>query len=118
MRNSWGSAGTIELFDAFSGFGGREPGNRAVFASEKLLEEMNRIHIHRSLATTAPQALSDDVPWSNRALLEACGKSPRLVPCPVVVPDTAGDVASERARVEKLLAGGAGAVCIRPRPDR
>jgi hypothetical protein len=85
---------------------------------DDFLGVMARLTIQRALVRTAPEDLDCDFDSSNRRLLEACRASPPLVPCPVVIPNTAGDTRQEHQQVEALLSGGAGAVCIRPRQDQ
>jgi hypothetical protein len=105
------------LFDAYAGFGGREAQGRAAVSAEQWSGEMERISIDRSLVRIAPDELDTDFASSNKALLKACQDSEALVPCPVVVPNTAYDTVPEEQQVESILARGAGAACVRPRRD-
>ncbi|KKK81825.1 hypothetical protein LCGC14_2809570, partial [marine sediment metagenome] len=54
---------------------------------------------------------------ANEELLGACAQRPGFVPCPIVIPNAAGDVPPEDEQVAALLACGAGAACIRPKRD-
>jgi predicted TIM-barrel fold metal-dependent hydrolase len=69
--------------------GGPGPGCVMGFAgSDELLEEMDDIGISSSFVSCFP---SEKDPSGNRRLLEEAGKSPRLMPCPAVLPRVLGD---------------------------
>jgi len=104
----------IPLFDAYCGFGGREPGQRRPVTAEALREEMSRLSIERALVRTAPEELAKDLAAGNEALLAACRDHSGLVGCPVVVPG-GEDAADEAQQVGDLLDHGAGAVCVLPK---
>ncbi|OGV83963.1 MAG: hypothetical protein A2340_16135 [Lentisphaerae bacterium RIFOXYB12_FULL_60_10] len=108
---------TVELFDVQTGFGGSEPGQRQVTAVDELLADMKRLSIARALVRIAPDTLESDVVRANHRLFEATEAHPELVPCPVVVPNTAHDLTPETSQVEEALDRGAGAVWIRPGRD-
>lgn len=107
----------ITLFDAFSGFGGSTPGERTIIPLERLINEMAHVDISQALVRITPIELDTDVIASNERLYFACRRHQTLVPCPVVLPGTAGDVASDEEQVTYHLKQGAGAVCIRPERD-
>jgi len=107
----------IPLFDAYAGFGGHKPAARRAVRPEELSTEMARLTIGRALVRIAPEELDSDFESSNETLLRACAQFEGLVPCPVVIPNTAGDARPEDEQVETLLTRGAGAVCLRPKRD-
>lgn len=107
----------IPLFDAYAGFGARKPGERLPVRPVDWSKEMARLSIERALVRIAPEALDSDFQSSNEALLGACAQFHEFVPCPVVIPNTAGNALPEDEQVETLLARGAGAVCLRPKRD-
>jgi hypothetical protein len=107
----------IALFDAYAGFGGSGPGQRRTVTAEDLAGEMSRLEIERALVRTAPEELDADAEASNEALLSACADRPAFAPCPIVLPNTAGDGPDEGAQIGRLLARGAAAVTIRPKTD-
>jgi len=109
----------IELFDAWAGFGGGEPGVREQVTAEDLAAEMDRASIARALVRTAPEQPHRDLGDANARLLAACAAAGagRLIPCGVVVPDTGGDLPSPAQQIDALLADGPAAACIRPEMD-
>lgn len=106
----------VALFDACCGFGGKVPGMRAAVSAEELAGEMARLSIERALVRTAPEELDSDTAATNAALMKACDDLAGLVPCPVVIPDAAGETMGEQ-QPAWLIGHGAGAVCIRPERD-
>lgn len=108
---------TPDLFDVQCGFGGLRPESRSVLSVSGLLAELNRVRIGRALVRYAPDALDVDLVHSNGMLYQAARDHRRLVPCPVVVPDTGGDVGLPEGQVEEAVAHGARAVVIRPGDD-
>lgn len=108
---------TIPLFDVQCGFGSAAPGARETLAVETLLEAMDGVGVERALARMLPAALEIDIPWSNAHLYAACEVNPRLVPCPIVAPNTARDLPTEAAQADEAARHGAGAVVIRPHQD-
>lgn len=108
---------TIELFDVQAGFGGAATGQRTVPTADELLADMEAVDIGRALVRIAPERSDGDIPRSLDVLYAACDRSDALVPCPVVVPATAGDLPSEREQVDSAIARGAGAAVIRPGID-
>ena len=108
---------TVRLFDVQTGFGGLVKGEAVPVAAEEWLDEMERLDIDRALARTAPDEQERDVPGANAILFAACAGHERLVPCPVVVPNTADDLAPEAEQAADAIARGAGAAWIRPAKD-
>ncbi|HOF86933.1 MAG TPA: amidohydrolase family protein [Armatimonadota bacterium] len=108
---------TIALFDVQCGFGGAAPGSREPLSAAALLAEMDGAGVERALARAVPAALEIDISWSNRHLFAACAGHPRLVPCPIVAPNSARDLAPEHLQLSEVISQGAGAVSIRPRQD-
>ncbi len=108
---------SIELFDIQAGILGFRRGQREAVTAEMLLETMSQLSIARALIRIAPDDLEVDVPFANDKLYEACSLSGALVPCPVIVPNTAGDLPSEEQQVAVAIAHGAAAAWIRPQRD-
>ena len=107
----------MECFDIQCGFGGARRGQSQIATVEQCLEMTGRLKIAGALVRSEPDDLSIDIELANRLLFRACGSLPALVPCPVVVPDTAGDVPPAREQVEAHVKAGAGAALIRPAVD-
>lgn len=107
----------VGLFDVQCGFGGARRGESRITSVEQCLESMARLKISGALVRTEPDDLSIDVELSNRLLFRACEGRTSLVPCPVVVPDTAGDLPPAKQQVDACLQAGAGAALIRPEVD-
>jgi hypothetical protein len=107
----------LKLFDMQSGFGGASRGSDHVVTREECLEEMDRLSIDGALVRTAPDDVEVDVLAANDALYAACAPGPRLVPCPIVVPATAGDLPPEPEQVDDAISRGARAAAIRPARD-
>ena len=108
----------MELFDVQCGFGGARHGQSHITTVGECLEMAERLKIAGALVRTEPDDLNVDIEMSNRLLFRDCGTSSKLVPCPVVVPDTAGDLPSAREQVAAHVRAGAGAALIRPAVDR
>lgn len=108
---------TIPLFDVQCGFGGMTPGSRETLPPTVLLSEMDNVDIGQALVRILPAMLEIDIPWSNARLYAACAEHPRLVACPIVVPNGARDSGTETSQVDDAIRHGAGAVVIRPRMD-
>ena len=107
----------VELFDVQCGFGGVRRGESQITTAVQCLEMTGRLKISGALVRTEPDDLSIDIELSNRLLFRACAAAPELVPCPVVVPDTGGDLPLAREQVEAHIRAGAGAALIRPVVD-
>jgi uncharacterized protein len=108
---------TTPLFDVQCGFGSVAPGSRDLLPAPALLAEMDRLGVARALVRMAPAALEIDIPLSNARLYADCAANPRLVPCPIVVPNGARDGNDETEQVDEAIRRGARAVVIRPRMD-
>lgn len=103
----------MQLTDAHCAIGAR-PGCREVVSPEDLVSEMERLEVDRALVRVCPSKLAFDVPAVNRRLYAMAEAYGPIVPCPVVVPDTAGDMPSAEEQVDECLGKGAGAVFVRP----
>lgn len=107
---------TIPLFDALCGVSVASapteiPGAAAVS------DELTRLDVGRALVRALPAAREFDTPDSNARLLSVCAAHDRLVPCPVVLPNSGRDLDPEPLQVETLIRQGARAVVLRPRSD-
>ncbi|MCP4640421.1 MAG: hypothetical protein GY851_08315 [bacterium] len=109
---------SVTLFDVQAGFGGPSPGKAAPVGVDDLLRDMERADIGRALVRTFPDDLLRDAPDANRELYATCRDRAKLLPCPIVVPNGAYDMAPEDEQVATAIAEGAGAVTIRPTDDR
>lgn len=108
----------IRLWDIQSGFGGAQPGVKALVESGDLLAAMDRLEIERALVRILPADLDVDIERSNTRLISACDASrKRLIPCPIVAPNGAGDLADETEQVDRAITAGAAAVWLRPDAD-
>ncbi len=108
---------TVRLFDVQSGFGGVAKGATVMVQVDELLAEMTRLSIGKALVRTLPGDLVSDQPAANAALFDECGQLDKLVPCPVLLPDTGCDVAPVADQIAAALDKGAGAGLIRPKAD-
>jgi len=110
------------LFDCCAAYGGtprkmsypRTP----LVSMENLLSAMKRLKINKALVRSAPLASGCDIVERNRRLLAECGKTNRFVPCPILIPATAGDLPAEEDQLDEFIGKGARAVWIRPATDR
>jgi len=107
----------IELFDCQCGFGGGRAGERGTPSAADCLGEMRRLHVGRALVRRAPHELDADVALTNQQLFAACDGHEALVPCPVLLPASGGDVADESEQVDALVRHGGGAAHLRPGKD-
>lgn len=107
----------IALFDVQCGFGSVAPGQRELLTAEALLAEMEHVQVERALVRMAPALLEIDLLQSNRHLYAHCEAHLQLIPCPIVAPNSARDLAAEEAQVDDAIVHGAGAVYIRPHMD-
>jgi hypothetical protein len=107
----------VELFDAQAGFGGAVRGERAIVQAGELRDSMRACAVARALVRITPEQLDSDIALSNKKLYAACERQSGLVPCPVVAPCTAGDLASDEEQVASAVKHGAGAVVLRPGQD-
>ncbi len=108
---------SVPLFDVQTACGGVLPGQRERVTVKELKQEIERLDIGRALVRTGPEQLCYDFPLANARLYADCASDDALTPCPVMVPNTARDLASEEQQAAEALAQGAGAVCLRPGPD-
>jgi predicted TIM-barrel fold metal-dependent hydrolase len=106
-----------ELFDVQCGFGGMAPGDPVLVTAEDVVEEMARLTITGALVRTAPEPGGSDVLALNASLFAARAEHPALLPCPAVIPTRGTDLPAEEEQLAMHLAGGCGAVCIRPSAD-
>jgi len=107
----------VPLFDVQTGCEGAAPGDRERFPAAALAGEMKRVGIQKALVRILPDELDVDFEASNERLYAICRRRTRLVPCPVVIPASAGDVPVESAQTDRHARAGAGAVWIRPSRD-
>ncbi|MBD3384303.1 amidohydrolase family protein [candidate division KSB1 bacterium] len=103
----------IPLFDVQNGFAGTTKGEITVTRRENCLRQMDKCQIEKSLVRIVPDKLELDIVYSNLKLYENCAHTDRLVPCPIMVPNTANDIGTEEHQVEQALENGAGAACLR-----
>jgi hypothetical protein len=108
--------GTV-LFDIQCGFGGARYGEAEIMSRDDCLTSMACLQIAGALVRTAPDDLDVDARLSNELLFEACHGHDSLIPCPVIIPATAGDLPPEDEQVDKFIRQGAGAATIRPKRD-
>jgi predicted TIM-barrel fold metal-dependent hydrolase len=104
----------LDLFDVQSGILGRKTGSREFAAPEELLASTQDLGITRSLVRMDPPDMELDFIRSNQSLFQVCAAHPELIPCPLVVPNTIGDLPDEEEQVKEAIANQAGAVWIRP----
>jgi uncharacterized protein len=107
----------IPLFDAQTGFGGLPAGKPAPVELDELLSELEHLSIARALVRFVPDEQERDVPDNNAMLFEACDPRDELTPCPIVMPNTAYDMAPEAEQVATAIVHGAGAAWVRPQHD-
>jgi uncharacterized protein len=107
----------IPLFDVQTGFGGLPKGTSATLELDDLLREMQHLTINQALVRIVPDELERNVPDSNAMLFEACDTHDGLIPCPIVIPNSAYDLPSEADQVAEAAAHGAGAAWVRPQAD-
>jgi predicted TIM-barrel fold metal-dependent hydrolase len=103
----------MRLTDAHCAIGAR-PGCRQVVTAEELVGEMQRLDVAGALVRIAPTKLAFDVPAINRRVFAMAEAYEPLIPCPVMMPNTAGDLATAEEQVEDCLERGAKAVSVRP----
>lgn len=108
---------SMDLFDANASCLGVAPGTRTGISPEELVGILAAAQITRALIRILPIDMETDVVYSNQKLYAACAATPQFRPCPVVVPDSAHDLAPEDEQVEEAIAAGAPAVWIRPTLD-
>lgn len=105
------------LFDVQCGFGGANPGETRQVSADACLRMLAQLQVQRALVRTEPDGPVIDAPMANEELFAACAGHPELVPCPILVPATGGDLPPETEQVDAFIRRGARAVVIRPGPD-
>lgn len=105
------------LLDVQTGFGGFARGQRQPVTAQDYLTVMSRLGIEQALARFAPDDVDVDVCLANRTLDHACEGCDRLHPCPVIVPDSGGDLPPVEEQVNAFIGNGAKAALIRPQHD-
>ncbi len=108
----------MNIFDAQCGVGGRSPGSVATVTADDLRGDMKRAGVQRALVRIEPTQLAFDIPAVNADLFDMCTPHDELIPCPVVAPNGAGDLANESEQVHAAIRAGAGAVFVRPNSDK
>jgi predicted TIM-barrel fold metal-dependent hydrolase len=108
---------TVQLIDAYTGFGGLGHKEREHLPLDELLAYMDALDIDGALVRTVPDDMEREWISANQILYDVCAEHPGLVPCPVLIPPTACDYPPEPEQVDRALAGGAGAVWLRPKAD-
>jgi len=108
---------TVRLIDVQAGFGGAAPGRRETVSAGELAASLGALRIERALARIEPETLETDVELSNRKLADAAAAHRELIPCPVIVPATGGDLPPEPEQVDAFVRQGAWAATIRPAAD-
>lgn len=108
---------TLRLIDVQAGFGGATPGQRDSFDAPALAAALAQVRIERALTRLTPEQFETDVERSNDRLFAAAAAHPPFIPCPVIVPATAGDLPSEPDQADAFIRRGARAVTIRPAAD-
>lgn len=107
----------IPLYDVQAGFGGASKGDPTTVSADDCLRAMAKVRVYRALVRTEPDLMAVDAILANDLLLEACEGCDGLVPCPIVLPATGGDVPPETDQVDHLIRCGAGAAMVRPSQD-
>ncbi|MFO7897583.1 MAG: amidohydrolase family protein [Planctomycetota bacterium] len=107
----------VKLTDAYTGFGGLGNAKREHLPLDEMLAYMEELDIARALVRTVPDDMEREWLSANQILYDICAEHDGLVPCPVLIPPTARDYPPEDAQVDRALAGGAGAVRLRPKTD-
>ncbi len=107
----------MTLYDVQTGFGGAVAGEPGILTADALRDEMRRLEIARGVARVVPETMEFDIPAGNTRLYAACAEDDLLIPCPVVAPNSGGDLAEEAAQADEAIRHGAWAVWIRPAQD-
>ena len=107
----------IELFDIQTGFGGANRAEAYIVTADEWLQTMTQLEIGRALVRFEPDALDVDCVMANEIVFAACQGRSDLVPCPVALPATGGDVPPEDEQLDGFIRRGAGAALIRPGHD-
>lgn len=105
----------LRLFDVQTSILGVKKGEKSFFNEAELIEEMDICKIDKAVTRIFPDDLELDFQSSNEKLYSACNKNgDRIIPCPIVVPNSAKDIEEEVTQVDNAIAAGALAVRIRP----
>ncbi|MBN1543657.1 amidohydrolase family protein [candidate division KSB1 bacterium] len=104
----------LELIDVQVGFDGTQPGRTTAVECHEVLDYCNDMRLAAALVRTEPVEADPDVLFSNRRLFDACTGQERLIPCPVVLPNSGKELATENEQIDQAIANGAAAVTIRP----
>lgn len=109
----------LKLFDAQTSILGVKKGEKKFISSKELIEEMDFCKVEKAIAKIFPDDLEFDFQFTNQKLFAACDKSGgRLIPCPIVVPNSAKDIDDEDLQIDRLIKTNAPAVRIRPDVDK
>ena len=109
----------LKLFDVQTSILGVKRGERKFVSVEELIEEMDFCKVEKTVTRVLPDELELDFQFTNQKLYDACNKSGgRLIPCPIVVPNSAKDIDYEDLQIDKAIKSGAPAVRIRPAGDK
>jgi len=105
----------MRLFDALMYLGcgsGVEPFLNADLPT--LRKTLDRYGIEKALVSSFA-AKHADIEYGNALMFEAASEEPRLIPCPVVIPNSGLEIGDERAHIQRLVEQGARAVCVYPK---
>jgi predicted TIM-barrel fold metal-dependent hydrolase len=104
----------LKLFDAQTSILGVKHGEKTFISAENLIEEMDFCHVDKAVSMCAPDELEIDFQIANQKLIEACDNSKgRILPCPIIVPNSAKDINSEDIQVDQAIKANAAALRIR-----
>ena len=81
---------------------------------ESISAMLDKYGFERAVACSF-SARTEAIERDHAVVFDAARRDPRLVPCPVVVPDSAGEVGDETEFVDDLIARGARAACLYPK---
>jgi len=107
----------IDFFDVQAGISGANRGCLYQPTSDKLLRMMNQFNINRAVVRITSGSAESDVLLVNQKLYTLCKNHQELIPCPIVVPNSADDFPTENEQINEALANNARMVWIRPKKD-
>ncbi|NQT91479.1 MAG: hypothetical protein HQ559_01865, partial [Lentisphaerae bacterium] len=107
----------LQFFDVQACILGATVGRKDVVSASDMLDDMKPLGITRVLTRIAPDDIEVDFELSNAKIYEEGSAHEQIVPCPVVVPNTGGDLPDEKEQVAEAVARGAAAMRIRPGHD-
>lgn len=107
----------LQFFDVQAGILGATVGRKDVVSADEMLDDMRPLGITRILTRIAPDDIEVDFELSNLKIYEEGSTNEQIVPCPIIVPNTGGDVPHEKEQVAEAVARGAAAMRIRPGHD-